>query len=45
VAFLAPILTFTAEELYEAMPGTKEQSVHLTDFPSIAAPKIDNAAW
>jgi isoleucyl-tRNA synthetase len=43
--FLAPILTFTAEELYEAMPGTKEQSIHLTDFPSIAAPSIDMPAW
>jgi len=43
--FLAPILTFTSEEIYEAMPGTKEQSVHLTDFPAITAPATDNAAW
>ena len=35
VGYLAPILSFTAEEIYEAMPGTKEQSVHLTDFPTI----------
>jgi isoleucyl-tRNA synthetase len=34
VAFLAPILSFTAEEIYESMPGTKEQSVHLIDFPT-----------
>jgi len=27
------------------MPGTKEQSVHLTDFPTITAPPIDSAAW
>jgi isoleucyl-tRNA synthetase len=45
VSYLAPILTFTAEEIYEAMPGTKEQSVHLTDFPTITAPKTDTAAW
>jgi len=45
VSFLAPILTFTAEEIYEAMPGTKEQSVHLTDFPTITAPATDTAAW
>jgi isoleucyl-tRNA synthetase len=45
VGFLAPILTFTAEEIYEAMPGTKEQSVHLTDFPTITAPTTDMAAW
>jgi isoleucyl-tRNA synthetase len=43
--FLAPILTFTSEEIYEAMPGSKEQSVHLTDFPAITAPATDNAAW
>jgi isoleucyl-tRNA synthetase len=45
VSYLAPVLTFTAEEIYEAMPGTKEQSVHLTDFPSITAPVTDSAAW
>jgi isoleucyl-tRNA synthetase len=45
VAFLAPLLTFTTEEIYEAMPGTKEQSVHLIDFPSITAPATDSAAW
>ncbi len=45
VSFLAPVLSFTAEEIYEAMPGTTEQSVHLTDFPKITAPATDNAAW
>ena len=45
VGFLAPILTFTAEEIYEAMPGAKTQSVHLTDFPDIGAPATDSAAW
>jgi isoleucyl-tRNA synthetase len=45
VAFLAPLLTFTTEEIYEAMPGAKEQSVHLIDFPTIVAPKTDSAAW
>jgi isoleucyl-tRNA synthetase len=45
VAFLAPILTFTCEEIYEAMPGTKEESVHLIDFPAITAPASDTAAW
>jgi isoleucyl-tRNA synthetase len=32
---IAPILSFTAEEIYEAMPGEKEASVHLTDMPQI----------
>ena len=45
VAYLAPILTFTTEEIYEAMPGTKEQSVHLVDFPTISAAATDSAAW
>jgi isoleucyl-tRNA synthetase len=45
VSFMAPILSFTAEEIYEAMPGMKEQSVHLTDFPAINAPTTDTAAW
>lgn len=45
VGYLAPILSFTAEEIYEAMPGAKEQSIHLTDFPRIEAPAVDAAAW
>jgi isoleucyl-tRNA synthetase len=45
IGYLAPILTFTAEELYEAMPGKKEPSVHLTDFPTLQAPSTDTAAW
>ncbi|MBV8518261.1 MAG: isoleucine--tRNA ligase [Acidobacteria bacterium] len=34
-AVLAPILTFTADEIYESMPGEKEASVHLTDIPKL----------
>ena len=45
VGMLAPILSFTAEEIYEAMPGAKEPSVHLTDFPSLPAPGTDMPAW
>src|SRR5204862_3528151 len=36
---------FTADEIYEAMPGPKEDSVHLTDFPSTPAPGTDMLAW
>ncbi|HEY0370720.1 MAG TPA: isoleucine--tRNA ligase [Thermoanaerobaculia bacterium] len=32
---IAPILTFTADEIYEAMPGEKEASVHLADIPKL----------
>lgn len=34
-SIVAPILSFTAEEIYEALPGTKEKSVHLTEFPKL----------
>ncbi len=44
---MAPILSFTAEEIYEAMPGPKEKSVHLTDLPSLDLTLSDDAheAW
>jgi isoleucyl-tRNA synthetase len=34
---IAPILTFTADEIYEAMPGEKERSVHLAEIPKLEA--------
>ncbi len=34
---IAPILTFTADEIYEAMPGEKEASVHLADIPKLTS--------
>ena len=45
---MAPILPFTAEEIWGALPGPKEQSVHLArfdgldDFPDDSVP---DAAW
>jgi isoleucyl-tRNA synthetase len=30
---LAPILCFTADEIWEALPGKRETSVHLAEFP------------
>jgi isoleucyl-tRNA synthetase len=35
---LAPILTFTAEEVWTSLPGwqKKEESVHLTQFPDVS---------
>ena len=45
VGLLAPILSFTADEIYEAMPGEKTQSVHLTDFAQVPAIGVDAAAW
>ena len=45
VGVLAPILSFTADEIYEAMPGPKEVSVHLTELPQLPAVGIDVQAW
>ena len=42
---LAPILSFTADEIYEAMPGQKEASVHLTDLPQLPEVGVDLGAW
>jgi isoleucyl-tRNA synthetase len=33
---IAPILPVTAEQLWKALPGAREQSAHLADFPSAA---------
>jgi isoleucyl-tRNA synthetase len=32
---LAPVLSFTADEAWQHMPGRKEQSVHLAAFPQL----------
>ena len=45
VGVLAPVLSFTAEEIYEAMPGKKEVSIHVTELPRLPAIGIDVAAW
>ena len=33
---LAPILSFTADELWRFLPGTREESVHMALFPAVA---------
>jgi isoleucyl-tRNA synthetase len=33
--FAAPVLPFTAEEIWEALPGAKEESVHLARFEAL----------
>lgn len=35
VRLIAPILSFTAEEIYDNMPHKEEESIHLTDFPKV----------
>ncbi|HYS55008.1 MAG TPA: isoleucine--tRNA ligase [Thermoanaerobaculia bacterium] len=45
VGVLAPVLSFTTEEIYEAMPGEKEPSVHITELPRLPEIGIDVQAW
>ncbi|MDG5469698.1 isoleucine--tRNA ligase [Deltaproteobacteria bacterium IMCC39524] len=40
---MAPVLSFTAEEIWEFIPGEREESVHLAEFPSFEDSLIDNA--
>lgn len=41
VRLMAPILTFTAEEIWEYIPGTKEESVQLALWPEINQEYLD----
>lgn len=38
---LAPILAFTADEIWESLPGKHEASVHLAEFPNQDSEKDD----
>ena len=40
---LAPILSMTADEIWSRLPGTREASVHLADFPSSPQSWIDES--
>jgi isoleucyl-tRNA synthetase len=40
---LAPILPVTADELWRHLPGTREESVHLAEFPADAEMLLDPA--
>jgi isoleucyl-tRNA synthetase len=39
---MSPLLAFTADEAWESLPGEREKSVHVAEFP--AAKAVDNAA-
>jgi isoleucyl-tRNA synthetase len=47
--WLAPILSFTADEIWQAIPGDRSESVFLEqwyEFPTTTTPlKLDNAFW
>ncbi|HKP85594.1 MAG TPA: class I tRNA ligase family protein, partial [Blastocatellia bacterium] len=38
---LAPVLAFTADEIWESLPGKREASVHLAEFPDSEAREGD----
>jgi isoleucyl-tRNA synthetase len=40
---MAPVLSFTAEEIWSFMPGQYEESVHLANFPSFESALVDPA--
>jgi isoleucyl-tRNA synthetase len=43
VRTLAPILSFTADEVWQFMPGAREESVHLAAFPPLTPECKDDA--
>src|SRR5205085_6176740 len=46
-SIMAPIIPFTADEIYEATPGAKASTVHITEFP-LVRPALNDAeemAW
>lgn len=47
--WIAPVLSFTAEEIWEQLPGEKAESVMLSewyqDFPALPESELDNAFW
>ncbi|MFO7577785.1 MAG: class I tRNA ligase family protein, partial [Pelovirga sp.] len=39
---IAPVLSFTADEIWQRLPGKREASVHLADFPTPSAGALDD---
>ena len=38
---IAPVMTFTADEIWQRMPGEREESVHLATFPKLMEQRFD----
>ncbi|MDE2024710.1 MAG: isoleucine--tRNA ligase [Gammaproteobacteria bacterium] len=45
LCWLAPILSFTAEEAWQFLPGKREASVFLTEWHALPRVNVDTAAW
>ena len=44
VTTVAPVIPFTAEEIYESLPGQREDSVHLAEFVRTGSVTVSDAA-
>lgn len=40
---IAPVLSFTADEIWQRLPGERETSVHLATFPKVSKQYLDDA--
>ena len=40
---IAPVLSFTADEIWQRLPGERPVSVHLTSFPEVVTTDLDDA--
>ncbi len=38
---IAPVMTFTADEIWQKLPGEREESVHLASFPKLMGRRFD----
>ncbi|MCF7822032.1 MAG: isoleucine--tRNA ligase [Mariprofundaceae bacterium] len=45
IRLIAPILPFTAEEAWEFLPGSDNQSIHLQPFRPVADVAVDARGW
>lgn len=45
IRLIAPVLPFTAEEAWQYLPGSAEQSIHLQTFHPLEDCPVDEAAW
>jgi len=45
IRLIAPILPFTAEEAWEHLPASSDDSIHLHTFHDVADIEVDDAAW
>ncbi|MDX8398561.1 MAG: isoleucine--tRNA ligase [Mariprofundaceae bacterium] len=45
VRLIAPIVPVTAEEMWDFLPGSTPESIHLQNFSEVSSVEIDQASW